>query len=139
MPNMSPEEVWGQVVKALRLEIGEGAFTSYLEQARVREGQAGALFLVTPTAYARDWGMNAVRLLTTWAAVEPEQGVYDEAYLDALAERLDWAKDAGLHVVLDMHQDVYGEGFGFDGAALAPGTEHLPVRLVIRGSTIPHL
>ena len=26
-----------------------------------------------------------------------------------------------------------------DGAALAPGTEHLPVRLVIRGSTIPHL
>ena len=53
MPNMSPEDVWGQVVEALRAEIGEGAFTSYLQQARVREGQSGDLFLVTPTAYAR--------------------------------------------------------------------------------------
>ncbi|MBI4956530.1 MAG: cellulase family glycosylhydrolase [Myxococcales bacterium] len=62
------------------------------------------------------WGMNTLRFLTTWAAVEPDEGVYDEAYLDALELRLDWAGDAGLHVVLDMHQDVYGEGFGFDGA-----------------------
>jgi endoglycosylceramidase len=29
---------------------------------------------------------------------------------------MQWAQDAGLTVVLDMHQDVYGEGFGFDGA-----------------------
>jgi len=66
-----------------------------------------------------DWGMNSVRFLITWAAVEPEQGVFDDAYLDALAERMDWAREAGLLVVLDMHQDVYGEGFvsgGGDGA-----------------------
>lgn len=66
-----------------------------------------------------EWGMNAIRFLITWAAVEPEQGVFDEAYLDAVAERMDWARSAGLHVVLDMHQDVYGEGFvagGGDGA-----------------------
>jgi endoglycosylceramidase len=64
----------------------------------------------------RDFGFNAVRFLMTWAAVEPEQGRYDDAYLDRVRERLGWAHDAGLHVVLDMHQDVYGEGFGFDGA-----------------------
>jgi hypothetical protein len=29
---------------------------------------------------------------------------------------MQWARDAGLAVVLDMHQDIYGEGFGFDGA-----------------------
>src|SRR5688500_13519697 len=29
---------------------------------------------------------------------------------------MQWAADAGLTVVLDMHQDIYGEGFGFDGA-----------------------
>jgi endoglycosylceramidase len=52
----------------------------------------------------------------TWAAVEPQPGVYNDAYLDAVAERLGWADDAGLTVVLDMHQDIYGEGFGFDGA-----------------------
>jgi endoglycosylceramidase len=73
----------------------------------------------TPADYARlrvDWGFNSIRFLMTWAAVEPEPGVYNDAYLDAVAERLGWAQDAGLTVVLDMHQDIYGEGFGFDGA-----------------------
>lgn len=63
-----------------------------------------------------DWGMNAIRFVMTWAAVEPAPGQYDDAYLDAVAERIGWANDSGLFVVLDMHQDVYGEGFGFDGA-----------------------
>ncbi|MDB4965796.1 MAG: hypothetical protein JWN44_1485 [Myxococcales bacterium] len=63
-----------------------------------------------------EWGMNAVRFVMTWAAVEPEQGRYDDAYLDHVAARLAWAQAAGLWVVLDMHEDVYGEGFGFDGA-----------------------
>jgi endoglycosylceramidase len=64
----------------------------------------------------RDFGFNAVRFLMTWSAVEPERGHYDDAYLERVRERLGWAADAGLVVVLDMHQDVYGEGFGFDGA-----------------------
>jgi endoglycosylceramidase len=58
------------------------------------------------------WGMNAVRFLVSWAALEPTPGVWDEAYLDTIAERLAWAKAAGLLVVIDMHQDLYGEGFG---------------------------
>jgi endoglycosylceramidase len=73
----------------------------------------------TPADYARlrtDWGFNSIRFLMTWAAVEPQPGVYNDAYLDGVAERLRWAEEAGLHVVLDMHQDIYGEGFGFDGA-----------------------
>ncbi len=64
--------------------------------------------------YARvrnDWGMNTIRFLIIWAAIEPEKGKYDEGYLDEVARRIGWARDAGLHVVLDMHQDVYGEGF----------------------------
>ena len=69
--------------------------------------------------YARvrtDWGMNAIRFVMTWSAVEPDEGRYDDAYLDAIAARMQWADAAGLAVVLDMHEDVYGEGFGFDGA-----------------------
>jgi endoglycosylceramidase len=62
------------------------------------------------------WGMNAMRFLMTWAAVEPRDGEYDDAYLDGVAERMRWAEAAGLAVILDMHEDVYGEGFGFDGA-----------------------
>ena len=64
----------------------------------------------------QEWGMNSVRLLILWAAIEPQQGAYDEGYLDEVGRRLDWAEEAGLSVVLDMHQDLYGEGFGGDGA-----------------------
>jgi endoglycosylceramidase len=68
------------------------------------------------TRVSNDWGMNSIRFLIIWAAIEPEKGVYDDAYLDAVSERMDWAEAAGLNVVLDMHQDLYGEGFGGDGA-----------------------
>ena len=72
----------------------------------------------TPADYARlhAWGFRTLRFLIMWAAVEPMPGVYDDAYLDWVRERMQWAHDAGLTVVLDMHQDVYGEGFGFGGA-----------------------
>lgn len=62
------------------------------------------------------WGFRAARFLVVWSAIEPVDGTYDDAYLDWVAERMRWAHDAGLDVILDMHQDVYGEGFGFDGA-----------------------
>src|SRR5882672_2027952 len=42
-----------------------------------------------PADFARvrtDWGMNAVRLLVLWAAIEPSKGQFDDAYLDALAD-----------------------------------------------------
>jgi endoglycosylceramidase len=64
-----------------------------------------------------DYGFNALRMLVLWAGLEPDKGVYDATYLDKLEERVRWASDAGLLVVLDMHQDIYGEGFaGGDGA-----------------------
>lgn len=81
--------------------------------------QAPYLGFHRPADYARvmeSWGLNSVRFLVTWAAVEPERGSIDQQYLAALAERIAWAREAGLLVVLDMHQDVYGEGFGGDGA-----------------------
>jgi endoglycosylceramidase len=63
-----------------------------------------------------DWGFNSLRFLMVWAAIEPQEGQYDQTYLDGLAERMDWAQQVGLSVIVDMHQDIYGEGFGFDGA-----------------------
>jgi endoglycosylceramidase len=62
------------------------------------------------------WGFNALRFLISWSALEPTRGAYDEAYLDKVAQRMQWARAAGLSVILDMHQDVYGEGFGGNGA-----------------------
>jgi endoglycosylceramidase len=59
---------------------------------------------------ARDWGFNLDRFLVFWNAAEPEPGVYDEEYFARVQERLDWHRNAGIHVVLDMHQDVYSFG-----------------------------
>ncbi|OQX33177.1 MAG: hypothetical protein B0D91_14995 [Oceanospirillales bacterium LUC14_002_19_P2] len=65
---------------------------------------------------ARDWGFNFVRFLIFWDAIEPQPGVYDEAYLDKVAERVKWYEDQGMYVLLDMHQDLYAYQFGGDGA-----------------------
>ncbi len=63
-----------------------------------------------------EWGFNSIRFVMTWAAIEPQKGQFDQHYLDEVATRMAWAEKLGLSVILDMHQDIYGEGFGFDGA-----------------------
>jgi len=66
---------------------------------------------------AARWGLNCIRLLIFWDGVEPEPGEYDEAYLDMVAERVAWAHEAGLFVILDMHQDLYSHAIpGGNGA-----------------------
>jgi endoglycosylceramidase len=72
------------------------------------------------------WGMNAVRLLFTWEAYEPVAGAYDETYLDYVASVVAAAKDRGLRVIVDFHQDAYartaigGCGEGFPSWAVTP-------------------
>lgn len=72
----------------------------------------------------RRWGMNAVRMLIFWSAIEPEPGKYDEAYLASLDERIGWARDAGLHIILDMHQDLWSEAVPGGNGAPAWATLH---------------
>ena len=55
-----------------------------------------------------DMGTNFVRFLISWRAVEPEPGTYDQTYLDGLVERVRWYEEAGYSVMLDMHQDLWG-------------------------------
>lgn len=62
------------------------------------------------------WGMNAIRLLVTWEAIEPERGTYDRAYLATIAGLARAAGERGLHVVVDFHQDLFARRFGGDGA-----------------------
>ncbi len=56
-----------------------------------------------------EYGFNHARYLIFWSQTEPEQGVYDEAYLDEVQTRLDWLEEAGMKVVIDMHQDCWGD------------------------------
>ena len=80
-------------------------------------------------AAMRAWGFNCVRLLIFWDGVEPEPGQYNDAYLAEVDKRIAWAKEHGIYVILDMHQDLYCHQFGGDGApkwaTLDDGLPHL--------------
>ena len=71
-----------------------------------------------PVMTERDWenvralGWNSLRLGTAWEHVEPRDGEYDAAYLDAFAALAREAMDRGLYVVIDFHQDVWGKPAG---------------------------
>ena len=65
---------------------------------------------------SEDWGYNAVRLLVFWDGIEPEKGKFDYEYLKRVRTRMDWCEEAGLNVVLDMHQDLYAVRYGGDCA-----------------------
>lgn len=54
-------------------------------------------------------GLNSVRLLLSWSRVEPQPGVYDEAYLAQVRSQIEQAAAQGLYVVVDMHQDAWGK------------------------------
>ena len=63
------------------------------------------------------YGFNCIRLGVIWDGVEPVPGKYDEKYLDKIEERVNWAAQNGIYVLLDMHQDLYSVSFS-DGAPL---------------------
>ncbi len=90
----------------------------------------GYFFDSGPELFAalREWGFNVVRFGVIWDGLEPQPGVYDEAYLKRLDRQIAWAKSAGLLVFLDMHQDLYSVLYA-DGApawaTLTDGAPHL--------------
>jgi endoglycosylceramidase len=58
-------------------------------------------------AQMRALGFDFVRLPISWSQLEPERGVYSQAYLDRIAQVVEWAGQQGIYVLLDMHQDAY--------------------------------
>jgi chromosomal replication initiator protein len=71
--------VWTKACAALKNELGEGAFGSWLAQAALRECDGGALVLVTQTGIARDWiRRNAWRRIAElWAMHDPSGRVLE--------------------------------------------------------------
>ena len=70
-------------------------------------------------------GHNVVRLVTTWSAWEPVRDEIDLDYLDRVREAVADAKERGIYVVIDMHQDAWSK-FVFTPAdeVCPPGTGH---------------
>ncbi|HYM96374.1 MAG TPA: cellulase family glycosylhydrolase, partial [Candidatus Sulfotelmatobacter sp.] len=63
-------------------------------------------------------GFNSMRLPISWSLIEPQRGQFSQMYLDRIAQVVDWARTAGMYVILDMHQNAYsryvGTGPGVD-------------------------
>lgn len=71
-------------------------------------------------------GFNLVRLGIIWDGIEPEPGIYDEAYLDRIEELLDLCAKHGIYVILDMHQDLYSVRYSDGAPEWATITDSLP-------------
>jgi endoglycosylceramidase len=58
-------------------------------------------------AQMRALGFNVVRLVLNWSQLEPTAGSYSPTYLNRVAQVVGWARQQGIYVILDMHQDQY--------------------------------
>ena len=58
-------------------------------------------------AQMRANGVDMVRLALSWSLLEPQPGVYDKTYVARIAQVVGWARQQGIYVLLDMHQDAY--------------------------------
>ncbi|MFD8320131.1 cellulase family glycosylhydrolase [Kitasatospora purpeofusca] len=65
-------------------------------------------------------GFTLVRLPVSWTRLEPTRGRLDPAELRRLHRLLDAADRAGLLVLVDLHQDVYGPYFGGGDRGVPP-------------------
>jgi endoglycosylceramidase len=58
-------------------------------------------------AQMRSLGYNLVRLVLNWSQLEPTPGTYSTTYLNRITQVVAWARQQGIYVILDMHQDQY--------------------------------
>ena len=82
---------WGKACAALKKELGEDTFGSWIAQAALREGRSGRLVVVTPTGMARDWiRRNAWRRLSEiFSQNDPERRALE------LKSRVEFEAEAG--------------------------------------------
>jgi chromosomal replication initiator protein len=92
IPSVTPAgTIWAKVAQALRAELGEDTFGSWLAHASLRTDAAGELCLVTPTGIARDWIRRYAlrRIEELWSASDPAHKPL------ALKSRLEFEAECG--------------------------------------------
>ncbi|MBO9553186.1 cellulase family glycosylhydrolase [Cellulomonas sp.] len=67
-------------------------------------------------------GFDVVRLGMSWSRLEPRRGEIDEAYLRQVRAAVASAKAHGVYVVLDMHEDAWGNAIARPDATCGGGT-----------------
>lgn len=64
------------------------------------------------------WGMNCIRLVHVWEALEPRRGYYDEVHLSKMVDLVQAAWRRGIYTIIDMHQDLFSRALGGSGAPI---------------------
>jgi endoglycosylceramidase len=72
------------------------------------------------------WGINCLRLGLIWDGAEPQPGKYDEKYLDQIEQKVKWAAQHSIYVMLDMHQDLYSRKYADGAPEWATLDENMP-------------
>src|SRR5450755_3542527 len=91
MASVTPAGVWLKASLALKGELGDDTFGSWLAQACLRTAPGGELCLVTPTGIARDWIRRYAwrRIGELWALYDPEGRML------SLKSRLEFESEGG--------------------------------------------
>jgi endoglycosylceramidase len=55
------------------------------------------------------FGYDVVRLTVSWSQLEPQAGQLNGAYIDRIAQVVDWLKAQGIYTVIDLHQDAWSK------------------------------
>ncbi len=74
------------------------------------------------------FGFNSLRLPLSWSLIEPERGRFNQTYLNRIAQVVTWARDAGIYVILDMHQNAYSRFVGRASPVPLPGGAEVKLR-----------
>ena len=108
-------------IPASLLEFGPGSGPFYpLDPAAYADGQCPhnspssrypPLCQADLEAMAR-MGFNSIRLPISWSLLEPDRGRFDTTYLDRVAQVVDWAREVGMYVTVDMHQNAFSHYVG---------------------------
>ncbi len=97
---------------------GRSKFAPYMPFDFEDDGFEGDGFDAALDTYldrAAGWGLTALRVPFTWAALEPTQGADDLEWLARYDALLDGAAARGLWTIVDFHQDLYAEALCGDG------------------------
>lgn len=78
-----------------------------VEAARAPARQSSAPGSQDDFAQMRADGFDLVRLTINWSELEPTPGHYSATFLDRIAQVVGWARQQGIRVILDLHQDGY--------------------------------
>lgn len=93
-------------------------------------GAPAVTFNASDARRLRRWGMNSIRLGIAWRGLQPTRGAVSKRYVAGVRRIVRTAAREGLTVLVDMHQDLWADEFGGNGApAWATLDDGLPVDL----------